>query len=768
MELINESEETLGISNARFNDIEEIADSYSIQLLEEKSRLSGKLTLDYYFDTSDIINLIQGAWSYEKDLSFDMASFRRDRVKVSVYAFFFQKLFATPIKLLESHRIEFMHKIVDHNFSIKSSHHKENFNKYVYEVLYWLDLFENEDPTIITPDNIKDYIKDFTKNSIRLFQANYLLRQQIWPNRLAHLTKENIVNLETTEPELSTIDDLELFQIIQVAFDTVRPGFSNNNFYDVVAFYNLQKKLTNFVNGETDHLPVFYGSSTVIKKALKLIQEKDPNLFTYTIEPKGKRIPIVRDSIFFVLEAIFHPGDNTDNFFKDLETAKPLIRSLLDSERYRLVEKNKLFSQDIDSGLRKFEYQIQNIIETKFVQNVWIKEESYKDLVENLSQSFFWIEDDSELIEQKIQNILSDILVDAQKSLERSKELSSVVRSFREIHLDIRKVFKYSKITIDSNVYLEFALIKFGLNSDRLPKLESYLKHLFSEEEISESSPLIYHLISLLTVKISDKDKAEQFLEGLTVAWILEKYELIINLCSTFTSKDLNNRYETAFIYGNTLLKAKKSNLHRVQEVIDCVLNKQKPNYKIYIAVSYLYYRMWESCTNFNTKLPEMDLSEWNKSSDGAFYKKYLIEGSLYFCQEAISYLQNKIESQNYEPKHIQSYLHILNNYIFYATKSAEPEIYHDLSNKVDELKRYESYIYEWHGRFFDTLGWYFLRKSFFVKDLYLKKKYINLAESYNEDAISRPSTVRDKQMYKQLKEAILNVLEENLDSSSI
>lgn len=751
-------------------DINEISQSYFIQLVEEKRRADkvNPLKLQYYFDSYDMINLIEGGLAYVTNMGyFDRNKYRKDRLQNLVYAFAFQKLYHPPIKMLEPHKVEFFNIIYNHSYNLKSPMNKED-NKDILEEIFYQP---SEDGPFIfdsaSKQEINDKVYDLIEKSPEILRINFLIRDYMsWKKRLKFLQSEKIITLDEVNNELKEIEDTDLFQLINAGFEEARPGGMNNNFYDSLAFYHLQKMLENFNDNPNQELPVFFSSTPVVRKAVEYIRSENPTLFSYELQTEDnkapQRIPIVRDSLFFVLEPIFTIDDRTESFFNELKESRPLIRAIIDEEYRSIFDQGEGagLNQNFKKAKRKFENNIKEIVEVKLTQEIWLKQKAYEGLIEQVKEMISWSDEDLEAFEKEIDKQLTGILQNAKNSLERSRHLSAIIRAFRTVEKDVDIILRQNSIVADLDIFRDFALIKFGIDKRKIPQLDNLTEALINDN-LEGTTPAIYNILSSLSTKINSPRKAERFLQGIAVAWILRKYTLITELCSQISNTDIQNRYETALIYAASIINIKR-NRKGIEETIDiirCVLEKNELNYKVWIGVAYIYYRIWEVVNNKYRETPEMSPKYWDTLFKDDDYQQYITDGAIHYIKKSLTYLKDHLEDELDEygaNPYLPYYLYALNNYIYYTTKSGTKSQFELLQSYINELKDYELHHAEWQGRFYDTMGWYTLRMSFYNKEF--KSIYLNQAEKYLEKAKKHIASPRDWIMYQQLEDAILQV----------
>ncbi|MCB0651935.1 MAG: hypothetical protein KDC85_11725 [Saprospiraceae bacterium] len=739
--------------------LEKVAEGYFIQELEEQKRKDHKLKLNYFFDSFDFINLLQGGWSYDDGFKFDRSSFKWDSHKLSVYALAFDGLFGT-VKMLPSHQREFEAKLNKARAFFRSPT-QEDYTRLISEVLYAQEMGQKSLPKSLNKSNIDAHIQNLITKGNNLYKANYLLREKAWANRLKYLMDHKILDFSDYSQELENVKDSKLFEKIWRAFEQVRSDRTTNNFYDALALYHLQILLELHIQDPSKPLPVFFASSNKVKEAIDILRGENPQLFAYWNEENGKWIPIVRDSLFFVLEAVFTIGDKTESFFRELEDKQEEIKTLVRGE-YAAYRENGVLIEDIEQSRRDFEKTIVEIINVKFIQGIWIEKRAYHKLIQELKEVYNLDEDKNlPLISSSIEKELEKTLQQAKINLQSSIKISAIIESFQDIAQYSKEILK-QKAGPKLDVFRDFALMKFGLESKKLPDLQEIINALahFAEDDNIRFPTNVYSLISALSFKPDTVEKSRQFLNALTIVWILEKYQLIEKIGADLQKDDIEQRYDAALIYAAALIevkKGRKEGIERTKEVITCILEKKPNNYKVWIGVAYLYFRLWGSKTHLKPDIPEMHLQAWENQRKTREYKNYFTNGALKYAKKAYEYLNPRLKHKDAqkENQRLHSYLYALNNVIYYTTKCSSEKEFRRLADLVDELHNYESFI-EWQGRFGDTLGWYYLRHHWLTSNERLKKEYLAQADKYCMLAENFFASPKDAKTFNQLRLAII------------
>ncbi|MCB9296925.1 MAG: hypothetical protein H6559_27970 [Lewinellaceae bacterium] len=743
------------------NLLEEIVGGYFIQQEEKRLKEEGKLKIQYYFDSFDVMRMIEGAIGYDNGVKFDKDALMRDDRQNFVYALAFNGLLK-EIHLLPPHQFEFESKLYKSNLFLKAPKNRDEFLYLCQEVLFSLGLKVQGASKRIDFSKIDEYIRQLIEKGGDIFKANYLLREYTWAGRLKYLIEKRILIIEQVDTfDIVKVEDTILFRKIKKGFDTVRPDYPTNNYYDTLAFFHLQQKLEDYIDKPEDNLlPVFYVSSPGIRDAVKIIRDDCPELFAY--KQGNKLIPIIRDSLFFVLEAVFSVEDNAQDFFQEFRDYQEEIRHLIEKEYERYYSGD--FVKNLEYSRKQFEERVREIINVKFIQEIWIKHKAYQKFIDELKAAYSLEEEQLPLLQAEIRQTLESVLDNARIDLKHSQKLSAIIETFQTSATDIKKSIGHSS---SSDVFREFALMKFGLDQRKSPLLQGWINELTennTEQEIF--SQIISDIVSSLAIPLDSEDSAIKFLNALTVAWLLDKHKLIDKLYSELGNEEMKKRYEIALIYAASHITIKRNlaGIKRTREVIDCILSQVGNNYKVWIGVGYLFFRLWESKTSLKPDLPEMHMEAWINQRKSRDYKKYIINGAVKYTKMTLDFLSNRMSREgNGDSFQLQNYLYALSQLIYYTTRCGARKEFEELVELIETLHSYEGNETAWQTRFYRTLSWYYLRKSLNSTDENLRQVFLQEAEQLYSTGKERNNLPKEYTLYAELNRAIIRVKENKM-----
>ncbi len=728
------------------NSILEINEIFTIFMLENEYS-----NLNTYFDTYEIIDIIQGIRAFELYHKFDFDRFKGD-LSVLVHSFAF-KGFYGEIALLPSHQMELSQKIMEGGMFRFGNKIDMHFKLIEDEFLCFLGLEEilNDLDSADEKKITYKYLENLKTRADELFKAEQLLGTPFWLDRLKHMYNSNLLILKDgSKNNIRGIIKTNLFKKIKTAFDKARPqsSFQKSNYVDALAMYHLQKELDKYKSSQKNApLPIFYSSSKGIHKAIKILKESDRELFHYQLD--GSFIPIIRNSLYFILFPIFSdtPNKELESVFSDDLREKQKVIQRIIAGRYK--EFNYI-GEILEKKWIDFELGIKELINIEFIKKIWLKDKA-KEQFNNSLKKFR----DYRL---KAENIGEYVSMEGEEIIEKLKNdyykadlLTKIFNTFRGVKDEL---FKYLDFVDGLDVYRDFGLIRFGLTPLNDRKIQQFTLSLINsvgeEDERSEFKNRISEIATFFLDDVNDAEGTENLITGLAVLWILEKHQLITHMCERIMPR--YPRYEIALIHAASLGMLQTRKALKIPEVFHIINNNNSPNYKIWIGKAYAYFRVWEKLRDDIPVIPEKcSKKQWSQIMESKEYKDYCLMAT-HLAKKAVDHLKkikdtdiDKIDTRR------RSYLYILNSYIYYICKTGSENQFIEIKHLYDEFRGYETIQRDWQGRFYDTLSWYNLRRSIIEENL----DFLLIAKDYNNKARERIATPRDEGVYQQVKELI-------------
>ena len=718
----------------------DIANSYIIQLEEDKLKKNGKLKRQIYFDASDVIQLIQGSYSVTQASPISL----RKEIFEDPVSLVLALIYNNPdelIHLLPPHQDELIDKLTNkdtHLFPGFYIYDKKDFAKEIFNTFGLNDLVKDN------PNKaIRKYTAELKRNAKNLFKLNYMLNHFYWTDRYKYLfgfekDSDKRIIIDNDDYAIKKIVNTPLFKTLLKAFDEEREAYKKNNIIDAMSFYLLQDKLDAYKrNPRENPLPIFYVSKKVTYKALKKVIKENDKWFTY--KSKELTIPIIRDSDFFILDFIFSLNNNIDDLDQVLRKVKDIKDILrLEYDNYKVIE--RVFGKD---EYDKFSQRIDEIVSVEFFVKVWLEEKNYKNFSNLIKEHINYTDDVNK-------NVIKRIMIE-KKEIEKNIKSSLQKENYGKLNLFKSAVEKLEKVgdfiserglkpDEDIDIFNEFALIRFSLDEppykDKIERIVSNLIDCVHREEWDTFKQILIEIAANLVSSAFHKQE-EDTVSYLGILWLFEQYKLIVDICDKFNKK--YNQYQSALLHAAALFPSGEKKLSKVDEICSCIEEKDAgKKYKAQVGLSYIYYRIWSELED-----KPILMSLLTPETQQNIKKRKNFELILKAKSNAInSYTwlkKNRLKAENKIYYRTKKYYYSINNLLYFITligskqefnKNSTIELYDSLYSIIGD----ETY---WQSRYHDTLALFFFRKALESSNRNEFKVYINDAISHNQQAIT-------------------------------
>ncbi len=727
--------------------LEKVLKNYRIQNSEDMDIHLGKYTKQIYFDSYDIIRLLQGLWGINKADRVNIEGFKKNNNLIIYGAL--ARNWLGKVKLLKPHQDEFLLKLTDSELLFPND--KDIFNLIKLDFLNRIELNDISYGQA-GKDRIKHYFDKFNLNSETLFKVNFLLNPIHWHERYK---KYNNVLFEFEDEEFSyeNYSNSAIFKKALKAFSKYRPSQSaiRSNYLDSIAIAQLQEKVDNFNEGKTKVLPIFYASSPKMIEVLRDLQKKPSNFLMLK-----NNNTVVREFDFFKIDIVFNALNNPEigKYVNDVDNIK---------KSYRKEFANSRFSLDSKKSLQL----IEDNVNVNFYEKVFFDQNGYQEIIETLRQEDRLPENMSgETIKADVVSLKEDLKERYQKDIDYIKGLNKLWSRLHDIKLEQLTDLIPEKRKIDP--FTDFALTRFPISDaacvlieENIENLTNSVKDAKTDEDVMEE----FHtsLVNQLAACLSSKEFTDQHITLFIILWVLGEYDTIINLSDLTIKKlklfekepDLYNFQEIGFlsIYAASIPESSRPDIKTLKKVIKLFKSISNPNiasYKLDIAVSYLSFQLWKQYT-VDMILPELQphlLEKYEKHSR-------FFEDALYYCRKAMSRL-DEFEEDDSKSYRRRKYYYCLNSYLYYVVKGGSAKMFAQSERNYLDLRGIEDHSYLWQGRFWDTLGWYNVRKAL-IPGVNKEKAQIYLVEArrFNDKCFVTPNTKREMKAYEFLKNTI-------------
>ena len=703
--------------------------SYQKQHLLDRFRNHTNNSVKYYFDSYDIIKMIEGLRTFENDY-FVQGSEMDDRETLVRALAYFGWLDSKKIGVLLGHQDELF-------FTIKTKigpTESEFDESFINDLFYKIELKKFNFEEAINEEELEIELSKLKHQSTRLFKTNYILDKSNWLDRADYL-----INNRVTFDEYVKVDNITsnlLFKTLHKYFLMKRPSSTmlHSNFMDALSLFSIANKLKDFKNKKTNEIPIFYASTQIMKD----IRNNNSLNKHFVVNILNEEFFIIQDSEFIVLDTLFNKTSKKDSFLSQFIAYDNL------SNR---TKKLNIYEQQIYNDTF-------NNIEFKFFEKFWFRERGKKNLtkaIKELVQYGFIEKNDlikSERKEQQ-QQILNKISVN-EHNLKLMSQTWTATESF------IKKSNNFNFSTYSGNPFMEFGLTRFSFKNWRV--ILNYINDIVFKSIQDDKEKLQNfqgNFISMLYKAIS-KDNFSKLEIIVSVLWVFGEYQIILNILKPIYE---NNKKELSFplsvIYGASSVK-NRVRVNKVMKIIKTCENAKNTTgkeYKRKIGISFMYFRLWNRENESIYLIPELN----NMLGKKTVLHEYA-EKSIELLKNSTDWLSNNKDKIDSKKKYRNlKFVYSLNNYIYYITRNGSETLFNSIQDYFILFFRQSNYGIYWQNRYNDTISLYYLRKA--ILDIDSNEKFtsnIDSAQRHSELAVD--TGISDRDNFEQTRDTIFYV----------
>lgn len=754
-----------------------LASNFNIQSIEDKLTEKG-IIKQVFFDTAEIIDMIVGIRSFYASSHVDINLFNRESTLVHSLAY---EGWLSEIHLLPPHQDELYHKITEKGSLNFPKRRYNDDQDIVNDLLYQAGITEIEQilSKLSSEKEIKKYIiENFDKvDAPLLFKVAKLIQHPFWYNRYKYLLEDKkIIKINNSSYDTKNLIREPVFGEIFECLSSVRSTRSENNLYDAFSLTILQNKLEAYKKDKKNHpLPTYYVSSPVVYRALKnYVKENQSGHFYYEFE--REKIPIIRDSEFFILDAVFNATkENKDDFENFMGEYHDNTLGLKD-EISNVDKEAKLLDKVLNINYDKtFQDRANEIINLRFFKKIWLENKGLDIVVSDLFRYYNETINDEKSkkeLANAVEKEKNKIQKQFGKTLPRMKLSKKILRETVGFKSSIRRINEH--IEIPQDVFREFALTRFSFKEDACGKIQQLIERLFRSHHDDDNLSYVHCILGVVNYLLDGVEAAQnpkqgdtkiydEFTVGLAILWVFEEYSLINYICKKVSGLDEKGKlvypdHRIALVHGSSIFPSGERRRGIAYEIIECLEEKfSQKNYKVWIGLSYMYFNIWNHLSSYSS-IPELMIEEDKKTyKTEKIYEKYY-QKAIKNLRKAIDYLKKltKSEIDENEDKIYRwtKYYYAVNNYIYYVTKGGAEEVFNTIEPYCEILRSAEEKQNHWQNRFHDTLAWYNLRQAVRNKensDLF--EYHIDKAEKRCSDF--NPVLSRERRLKERLKDSI-------------
>lgn len=721
------------------NDYNKIISNYQLW----KSINAQQTPVSTYFDASDLIDILHGIGSLHRGQAL---ADRYRNLSTMVYALAYRNWLG-PIEVLPPHLAELADKMQT-NYSpqlFPNGYNSRQFGEWEDE--FWGATQPGSAWLSKEGAYSQHELKKLIRSTPDLFLGLYLVQHRAyWKDRYRYLRNENIISFNTGSYPVAELQRKPLFRDLQQSLSKNRSTTTSNNYVDTLALCILDQMLeAHLEDPATNPLPILYSNqSRLLKSIHEVSTTKNEGRYPLRLRPTsdaGMGELIVRDSHFFFWSGILrgmeqHDQDLFQRFINSLDELQQDLGEMERDQPYSSLQ------QKLQNNTRDKNHQF---ILIEFFKLWWdkggIQEVRNKWSLRGLSS------EQETLHDQQVNDYIQEERKRFEKEFLRPIKANSFIRKAWKTFDDLDKEIldQWVKPAIKINAHHEFGP-RFAVEGDVCERIQQLFDELLRtvgqleaatpspeetervQKEIRElKSDLVTRVIDGLTAHISDaetrQEKVNEIATATAVFWLLGKYNLVDAVCSMLRQASALKRqmedpyphaafaiiHLAAQLYENRELRHNDT-LSTLQK-IEKKYREDKPNYNVWLGLSYIFYRLAEREGEIFTIPEDLDADDVAFTRETAMYS--YLKKTEHYAELTRTYLRGVLKHDNHRhQRHQRAYYSSLNNILFCKTRLAEPDELYPLERSIaDRIKAVNHLPPIFHeSRYNDTLARYYYR----------------------------------------------------------
>lgn len=733
---------------------------------------------ELFFDTADLIDMLRGMQGLASGYAFKWEHYNKP--KQLVYAVAYQNWLG-HISILPPHLTELYNKIsagqtLFPEFPLDQQMAEDEFwPKYLPADLVRFIEKPNEWP------ESSEVVEALMSAAPHIFQGIYLMQKGgYWKKRYRYLKENGILYFDVSPFDVMEISKDPVFKAFQKELNSIRSHNTSNNYIDALALSMLDRKLDAYLS-KPDKLPVplFYTDQEHIHQAIEKVAQLNPKRRPplHIRNQDNDWVPIVRNADFFFLWGILRGAEQEDvALFKKLSDC---FESLHEAKE----KSSKLEEAKAAIDKRTREEEAPNTLLLEFFKRWW-EQRGIQELREVFKEDYNLDKEQEQTITVSVNEYIQREREHLDHELGRR---AKVMNLLRQIWKELQHLDRQFNQVYDSDIEI-IAAHEFGSRfSFSKPVYETIQRHfdrlkavVFGGdlEDIEEAkTETVNFIFDALTTqgKITPEqriDKLNNLASAIGILWLLEKFPLINDICRSLREtnslkENISDAYPSpafAIMHAVAKLQMGDPDLAKVQAIVNCVESKfdnpsceKNQNYKVWMALSYVYYRMATARFPQLYVIPE-DLPSHDRESKIRKAALNYLEKTLYFSEKTIGYLKDKIsnaEDCEQLPRWCRVYYYAVNNAIFVKTIAlSDADKLSEMEDLVEELSNLTDISLYHENRYSDTLARYYYRLGK-VKKSKMGNFYLRKARSLNQ---------RSKESYGLVEKRVFQVLGDHVE----
>lgn len=699
--------------------------------------------LRIYFDAADLIDILHGMGSLHRGQAL---SERYRSLSTMVYALAYRNWLG-QIAVLPPHLAEFADKM---QTSYSSQLFPNDFRSAQYnewEKEFWG--YTQPGTTWLFKDKAytQEELKALVRSTPDLFLGVYLLQHRaFWKDRYRYLRKEKILAFDTESYPVAELQRRPLFRLLEASLNKNRSTTTSNNYVDALALCILDQLLEEHLADPTvKALPILYSNQPRLLKTINEVSRKkvDGRYPLRLPAEEGDALGelVVRNSHFFFWSGILrgmeqHDQDLFQRFINSLDELQQ------ESALLELHQPYSALQQKWQSNAREKNHQF---ILVEFFK-LWWDKGGIQEVRQKLDYDSLSPEQEAQH-NQQVDGYIQEERKRFEKEFLLPIKANGFIRKAWKTFDDLDKEIleQWVRPEIKINAHHEFGP-RFAVEGEVCEQIQVLFDELLRtvgqqeaprlpgeeteriRQEITElKSDLVTRVIDGLTTHISDAEtrqkKVNEIATATAVFWLLGKYNLVDEVCNLLRHAPTLKRatedpyphaafaiiHLAAQLYENRELRHNET-LNTLQK-IEKKYTHDKPNYNVWLGLSYIYYRLAEREGEIFT-IPEDFAEEDMPYRQETAMHRYL-QKTQYYAELTRNYLHEELKHDTHRrQRHQRAYYSSLNNILFCKTRLAEPaELYpleRSIADRIKAVNHLQPIFHE--SRYNDTLARFYYR----------------------------------------------------------
>jgi hypothetical protein len=672
--------------------------------LEDIALENNGISIELYFDTSDIYETLQGLEAfYTPAEGFDLNKFKDKRALVHSLA---ASGWLGEYQLVPPHLGELIILLKSNRRLDIDIDPKRRARKFLKDIgITDNDEFKDVYFEGLSKEQFYNFIKRQAGRADSLFKAC----QCIVPfhKRVEELPKQKILKLSAPKLQYDRLAQSEYLHGLCRQFNLRRPDTPQNNILDALVITFLIDMVSNYEAGASKIIPRFLVPSPLFQEVIDAAGVAP--LLSYQ-SPTGTVSSVLRDSDYYIFKAYFRQQER----FTAVEDER---RDRVSREYLRVHEKVAAIVESgealKDEALEELDFHGTPLIEVikdfqmiTFLEDVWLKYEAPEEMIHTLSDVAQAAQEmsHSATFQQRVKEAIEELQSKIGESVSEFKWISDVWTKLEKSAETLRL-----RADLDSfnspNFFRGLGLFRYGFPQSTHQNIRNILQELLRGEMAEKDARL-----SVMNACYQGRKNPKKNVNSLVIgAAILRVAEMDNELYSLLNKTKPLPNFSLKILLAELLFKFNLKSERGAK-----LLNQLEKQYKdlpptsrkrgdLAVGIAYLFVRLWRARGGYATWRQHPDTYLHNQDELRQLY----IDKAVTYAQEAYGLLEDNPMKKVYA----------LNQYLYYLVQGGSDDQQQERDEAAQNLSDYKMNQEIWQYRFDDTLARYLFRLATAAKD---------------------------------------------------